>query len=125
MCNFARAPCVNKGMDVRRRSRLRAVVCAGLPALALALCAVLGLGAGVAHAVSSDHSHTAVTPVRQHLPTAFLRMHDPIAFDVVAADQPTQTSRTAERSAPLTSSRQVSVPRGTDHNRGPPAGEHF
>jgi len=28
-------------MDVRRRSRLRAIVCVGLPALALALCAVL------------------------------------------------------------------------------------
>ena len=111
-------------MDVRRRSRLRAIVCVGLPALALALCAVLGLGAGVAHAVSGDHSHTAVTPVRQHLPTAFLRMHDPIAFDMVAADQPAQTSHTADRSAPLASSRQISVPPGADHIRGPPAGEH-
>ena len=112
-------------MDVRRRSRLRAIVCVGLPALALALCAVLGLGAGVAHAVSSDHSHAAVTPVRQHLPAAFLRMHDPIVFDVVAADQPAQTSTTADRSAPPASPRQISVPRGAEHNRGPPAGEHF
>ena len=112
-------------MDVRRRSRLRAIVCVGLPALALALCAVLGLGAGVAHAVSGDHTHAAVTPVRQHLPTAFVRMHDPIAFDVVAAHQPAQTSRTADPSPPITSSRQISVPRGANHNRGPPAGEHF
>jgi hypothetical protein len=75
--------------------------------------------------VSGDHSHTAVTPVRQHLPTAFLRIHDPIAFDVVAADQPAQTSRTADRSASLASARQISVPPGADHIRGPPAGEHL
>jgi hypothetical protein len=111
-------------MDVRRRSRLRAMVCVGLPALALALCAVLGLGAAAAHAVSSDRSHAAVTPVRHQLPSAFLRMHDPIAFDVVAPEQPAQTSRTAERTAPHTSARQDSVSGGSEHNRGPPGGEH-
>jgi hypothetical protein len=111
-------------MDVRRRSRLRAVVCLGLPALALALCAVLGLGAGVAQAASGDHSHAVATPVRHQLPSAFLRMHDPIAFDAVAAEQPAQTSRTADRTEPLTSRLQGSAPRGAEHNRGPPAGEH-
>jgi hypothetical protein len=113
-------------MDVRRRSRLRAMVCLGLPALALALCAVLGLGAGVAHAVSGDHGHAAVTPGRHQLPSAFLRMHDPVGFDVaVAAEQPTQTSRTAERAEPLRSLRPGSAPDGAEHNRGPPAGEHI
>jgi hypothetical protein len=111
-------------MDVGRRSRLRAMVCLGLPALALALCAVLGLGAEFAHAASGDHSHAVATPVRHQLPSALLRMHDPIAFDAVAAEQPSQTSRTADRTAPLTSLRQGSVPDGTEHNRGPPAGEH-
>lgn len=111
-------------MDVRRRSQLRALVCVGLPALTLALCAVLGLGAGAAYAVSSDHGHAAVTPVRHQLPSAFLRMHDPIAFDVVAAEQPAETSRIADRTTPPTSALQGGVARGTEHNRGPPAGEH-
>ena len=111
-------------MDVRRRSRLRALVCVGLPALTLALCAVLGLGAGAAYAASSDHSHAAVTPVRHQLPSAFLRMHDPIAFDVVAAEQPTQTSRATDRTTLPTSAPERSVPHGSEHNRGPPAGEH-
>ena len=111
-------------MDVRRRSRLRALICVGLPALALALCAVLGLGAGAAHAASSDHGHAAVT-VRHQLPSAFLRIHDPIAFEVVAATQPVQTSRTADGVAQLTSSREVSMPHAAAHSRGPPAGEHY
>ena len=111
-------------MDVRRRSRLRATVCFGLPALALALCAVLGLGAGVAYATSGDHSHAAVTPVRHQLPTAYLRMHDPIAFDVVAAEEPAQTSRAADLTAPVTATLWGSAPHGGQHNRGPPAGEH-
>jgi hypothetical protein len=113
-------------MDVRRRSRLRAVVCLGLPALALALCAVLGLGAGVAHAVSGDHGHAAVTPARHHLPSAFLRMHDPVGFDVVVAAEPSpQTSRAADRVEPLRSLRPGSAPDRADHNRGPPAGEQI
>jgi hypothetical protein len=111
-------------MDVRRRSKLRALVCVGLPALTLALCAVLGLGAGAAYAVSNDHGHAAVTPVRHQLPSAYLRMHDPIAFDVVAAEQPARTSHTTDRTTPLTSALEVGVRRGTEHNRGPPAGEH-
>jgi hypothetical protein len=110
-------------MDVRRRSWLRGVICVGLPAVALALCAVLGLGAGAAHAASGDHGHAAVT-VRHQLPSAFLRMHDPIAFDVVAATQPTETSPTADRVALPTSSRQGSMPHAAAHSRGPPAGEH-
>jgi len=110
-------------MDVGRRSRLRALICVGLPAVALALCAVMGLGAGATHASSGDHGHAAVT-VRHQLPSALLRMHDPIAFDVVAATQPIETSRTADGVALPTSSRQGSVPHAAAHSRGPPAGEH-
>lgn len=113
-------------MDVRRRSPLHALVCLALPALALALSAVLGLGGGLAQAASGDHSHTAaaVTPIRHHLPSAFLRLHDPISVDAVAADQPGHTSRTADHATRPVSVLQASAPNGTWHNRGPPAGEH-
>lgn len=111
-------------MDVGRRSRLRAMVCLGLPALTLALCAVLGLSTGVAHAVSGDHGHAAVTPGRNDMPSAFLRMHDPVGFDAVAAEQPAETSRYADHSTPLTPLHQGSRPNGAWPNRGPPAGEH-
>lgn len=101
------------------------MVCVGLPALALALCTVLGLGTGAAYAAANDHGHAAaVTPARHPLPSAYLRMHDPVGFDVVAAEQPTETSRTADQTTPLLALREGSRTHATEHNRGPPAGEH-
>jgi hypothetical protein len=112
-------------MDVRRRRQVRAAVCLGLPALAIALCSMLGIGASAAaHAASSDHSHSAMVPAPHRALPAFVRMQDPIGFDIVTAGHPTTTPHTADSAAPSVSHHRVSVEPDSAHSRGPPAWEH-
>ena len=114
-------------MDVRRRRQVRAGVCFALPAVALALCTVLGFGASAAASTASDrdnHGHaTAMAPAPHRPAHAIVRMQDPIGFDLVAAEQSVQTSYTAAQPVPSTPPVQPGVEPGGEHNRGPPAGE--
>jgi len=114
-------------MDVRRRRQLRAGVCFAIPALAVALCTVLGLGASAAASAAPDadnHGHaTAMTPAPHRPAYAIVRMQDPIGFDLVAAEQSIETSHTTAQPVPSTPPVRPSVEPGGEHNRGPPAGE--
>jgi hypothetical protein len=113
-------------MDVRRRRQLRAGVCFALPALALALCTVLGLSATTAaHSASGKLGHSALAPAPHRALAAVSRMQDPIGFDVVVAEHPNLMSHTADAaaaSAPVLAAR---VERLAEHNRGPPGGTHL
>ena len=114
-------------MDVRRRRQVRAGVCLALPALAVALCTVLGLGASAAASTASsadNHGHATVMAPAPHRPAhAIVRMQDPIGFDLVAAGQSIQTSHTTAQPIPSTPPVRPNVEPGGEHNRGPPAGE--
>jgi len=88
-------------MDVRRRRQLRAGVCFAIPALAVALCTVLGLGASAAASAAPDadnHGHaTAMAPAPHRPAYAIVRMQDPIGFDLVAAERHHHLHRSACR----------------------------
>ncbi|HEY7049667.1 MAG TPA: hypothetical protein VH373_20795 [Jatrophihabitantaceae bacterium] len=114
-------------MNARRRQQLRVAVCLGLPALALALCTVLGLGGTAAAQAAGGHhghhGHAAMAPAPHRPLPAIMRMQDPIGFDLVAAEHTIQTSHAADpASSPATPAR-VSIEHSSAHSRGPPAGE--
>ena len=111
-------------MDARRSQQLRTGVCFALPALALALCTVLGLSATTAaHAASGKpgkSGHAAMVPAPHRPIAAISRMQDPIGFDLVVAEHTIQTSHTADAtvaSAPVLPARGEQL---AEHNRGPP-----
>lgn len=115
-------------MDARRSRQLRTGMCFALPALALALCTVLGLSATTAaHAAAGlpgKSGHSALTPAPHRPLAAISRMQDPIGFDIVVAEHATRTSHTADAavaSAPALPARAEQL---AEHNRGPPDGTH-
>ena len=112
-------------MNARRRQQLRVGVCLGLPALAIALCAVLGLGATAgAHPVADHHpGHAAMAPAPYRTLPAIMRMQDPIGFDVIVAEHAVRTSHAADPASAPAAPARVSVEPGSAHSRGPPGGE--
>jgi hypothetical protein len=111
-------------MNVRRRQQVRAAVCIALPALALALCGVLGLSATAgAHPATDRFGHAAMAPAPHRPLPAILRMQDPIGFDLVAADHIVQTAHPADPASTPVAPARVSADHGTARSRAPPAGE--
>jgi hypothetical protein len=115
-------------MDARRSRQLRTGMCFALPALALALCSVLGLSATTAaHAAAGTpgkSGHSALMPAPHRPLAAISRMQDPIGFDIVVAEHSISTSHAADAAA---TAAPVLAPRGdqvAEHNRGPPDGTH-
>jgi hypothetical protein len=100
-------------------------MCLALPALAIALCAALGLSAmTAAHAASGGgHGKTAVAAAPLRLTHALVRMQDPFGLDVVVAEQSTGTSHaTPAAIGSATAPRRGIEPAG-ERSRGPPDGE--
>lgn len=112
-------------MNARRRQQLRVGVCLGLPALALALCALLGLGSTAgAHPVADHHpGHAAMALAPYRTLPAVMRMQDPIGFDVVVADHAIRTSHAADPASAPAAPAQVGVEPSSAHSRGPPGAE--
>ena len=110
---------------MRRRQQLRVAVCMGLPALALALCTVLGLGATAAAQPAAEHNpgHAAMAPAPHRPLPVIMRMQDPIGFDLVTAEHTIQTGHTADPASPRATPARVGVEHSIEHSRGPPAGE--
>lgn len=112
-------------MDARRSRRLRAGVCFALPALALALCAVLGLSATTAatHSASGKSGHSSLAPAPHRLPAAINRMQDPVGLDLVVAEHTSLTSYAADTGAMSTPHRPAWLAQPAEQNRGPPGGK--
>ena len=112
-------------MDVRHRRQIRAWVCLALPALAVALCAALGLTATTVGHSGADggHGKAALAAAPQRPTHAIARMQDPFGFDLVAAEQSGEPSQATRAVAPPAPQPHVDIERGSQHSRGPPDGE--
>jgi hypothetical protein len=117
--------CVDRYVDVRHRRQIRAGMCLALPALAIALCAALGLSAmTAAHAASgAGHGKTAVAAAPLRPMHALVRMQDPFGLDVVVPLHWIETSHSSRTTVPSTPQHRLDLESGGERNRGPPDGE--
>lgn len=103
---------------------LRAFLALGLPAVALALCTVVGLAATAgAHPVPAKYAHAAMVPAPNRLMPAVVRMHDPISFDLVPAEHATGPFHPADSALAPVAKTHAGIVSGSCHNRGPPTRE--